>query len=46
VTFVTSAVEADAPLMKIAESHRSITMLQVYSRRVDLFRGHARVAFL
>jgi hypothetical protein len=31
--FVTSAVEADTPLMKIAkQSHRSIAMLQVYSR--------------
>jgi hypothetical protein len=40
---VTSAVEANAPLMKIAEQtrHRSIAMLQVYSRRVDLFRDHA-----
>jgi hypothetical protein len=47
VTFVTSAVEADAPLMEIAEqSHRSIAMLQVYSWRVDLFRDHAGVAFL
>jgi integrase len=46
--FVTSAVEANAPLMKIAEQtrHRSLTMLQVYSRRVDLFRDHAGAGFL
>jgi site-specific recombinase XerD len=46
--FVTSAVEANAPLMKIAEQtrHKSIQMLQVYTRRVDLFRDHAGAAFL
>jgi integrase len=46
--FVTSAVEANAPLMKIAEQtrHKSIAMLQVYTRRVDLFRDHAGAAFL
>jgi integrase len=46
--FVTSAVEANAPLMKIAEQtrHRSLDMLRVYSRRVDLFRDHAGAAFL
>jgi site-specific recombinase XerD len=46
--FVTSAVEANAPLMKIAEQtrHRSIAVLQVYSRRVDLFRDHAGASFL
>jgi hypothetical protein len=32
--FVTSAVEANAPIMKIAEQtrHRSLDMLRVYSR--------------
>jgi integrase len=46
--FVTSAVESNAPLMKIAEQtrHKSLQMLQVYSRRVDLFRDHAGVGFL
>jgi hypothetical protein len=34
--------------MKIAEQirHKSIQMLQVYTRRVDLFRDHGGVAFL
>ena len=46
--FVTSAVEANAPLMKIAEQtrHKSISMLQVYSRRLDLFKDHAGASFL
>jgi hypothetical protein len=35
-------------LMKIAEQtrHRSLAMLQVYSRRVDLFRDHAASSWL
>jgi integrase len=46
--FVTSAVEANAPVMKIAEQtrHRSLDMLRVYSRRADLFRDHAGSSFL
>jgi integrase len=46
--YVTSAVEANASIMKIAEQtrHRSIDMLRVYSRRVDLFREHSGAAFL
>jgi integrase len=46
--FVTSAVEVGAPLMKIAEQtrHRSLAMLQTYSRRLDLFKDHAGAAFL
>jgi integrase len=46
--FVTSAVEANSPIMKIAEQtrHRSLDMLRVYSRRVDLFKEHAGAAFL
>jgi integrase len=46
--FVTSAVEANAPIMKIAEQtrHRSLDMLRVYSRRADLFRDHAGAGFL
>jgi integrase len=46
--YVTSAVEVNAPVMKIAEQtrHRSLDMLRVYSRRVDLFREHSGAAFL
>jgi integrase len=46
--YVTSAVEVNAPLMKIAEQtrHRSLDMIRVYSRRVDLFREHSGAAFL
>ena len=46
--YVTSAVEANASIMKIAEQtrHRSIDMLRVYSRRVDLFREYSGAAFL
>jgi integrase len=46
--YVTSAVEVNAPIMKIAEQtrHRSLDMLRVYSRRVDLFREHSGAAFL
>jgi integrase len=46
--YVTSAVEANAPVLKIAEQtrHKSLGMLRVYSRRVDLFREHSGVASL
>ena len=46
--YVTSAVEVNAPLMKIAEQtpHASLDMLRVYSRWVDLFREHSGAAFL
>jgi integrase len=46
--YVTSAVETNAPIMKIAEQtrHRSLDMLRVYSRRVDLFREHSGAGFL
>ena len=46
--FVTSCVEANAPLLKIAEQtrHRSLDMLRVYSRRADLFRVHAAASFV
>jgi hypothetical protein len=39
---------APLPLMKIAErtSHRSPSMLQVYSRQIDLLRDHTGAAFL
>ena len=45
--FVTACVEANAPIMKIAETtrHRSLDMLKVYSRRADLFRDHAAASF-
>jgi hypothetical protein len=41
--YVTSAVEVNAPLLKIAEQtrHASLDMLRIYSRRVDLFREHS-----
>ena len=43
--YVTSAVEANAPLMKIVEQtrHKSVDMVRVYSRRIDLFRDHSCV---
>lgn len=46
--YVTSAVEADAPLLKVTEvtRHKSLDMLRVYSRRLDLFRDHSGAAFL
>ena len=46
--YVTSSVEANAPVMKIAEQtrHKSLDMLRVYSRRVDLFRDHSGATFL
>jgi site-specific recombinase XerD len=46
--FVTTCVEAGAPLLKITEvtRHKSIQMLQVYSRRLDLFRDHAGASWL
>jgi hypothetical protein len=46
--FVTSAIEANAPIMKIAEQtrHRSLDMLWVYSQRADLFSDHAGSCFL
>jgi len=46
--YVTSAVEANAPLMKIVEPtrHKSVDMVRVYSRRIDLFRDHSGAAFL
>ena len=46
--YVTSAVESNAPLMKIVEQtrHKSVDMVRVYSRRVDLFRDHSGAKFL
>ena len=46
--YVTSAVETGAAIMKIVEvtRHKSVDMLRVYSRRVDLFREHSGAAFL
>jgi hypothetical protein len=44
---VMSAVETNAPIMKIAEQtrHKSLDMLRVYSWQVDLFRKNAGAAF-
>jgi integrase len=46
--YVTSAIEVNAPLRKIAEQtrHASFNMLRVYNRRVDLFREHSGAGFL
>jgi integrase len=46
--YVTSCVEANAPLLKIAEQtrHKSLDMIRVYSHRVDLFRDHSGASFL
>jgi integrase len=46
--YVTCAVEANAPIMKIAEQtrHASLDMIRVYTRRVDLFRDHSGASFL
>lgn len=45
---VTSCVEADAPLIRIAEitRHKSLDMLRVYSGRQDLFKSHATASFI
>ena len=45
---VTSAVEVNAPVLKIAEQtrHASFDMLRVYNHRVDLFREHSGAGFL
>jgi integrase len=44
--YVTSAIEVNAPLRKIAEQtrHASFNMLRVYNRR--LFREHSGAGFL
>jgi len=41
--FVSTCVETNAPLIKIAEvtRHKSLSMLQVYNRRHNLFADHA-----
>jgi len=46
--YVTSAVEANVQLMKIVEQrrHKSVDMVRVYSRRIDLFRDHSGAAYL
>ncbi len=46
--YVSTAVELNAPLLKIAEQtrHRSLDMLRVYNRRADLFRDHSGAGFL
>jgi len=46
--FLTSAAESGANVFKMAEvsRHRSLDTLRGYVRRVDLFKEHARAAFL
>jgi integrase len=46
--FVTSCVEANAPLLRIADQtrHKSLAMLQVYARRVDMFKDWAGASWL
>jgi hypothetical protein len=46
--YVTSAVEVNASLMKIVGQtrHKSVDMVRVYSRRIDLFLVHSGDAFL
>jgi len=46
--FLTSAAESGASIWKLAEvsRHRSLDTLRGYVRRVDLFKEHARAAFL
>jgi integrase len=46
--YLTSAVQVNAPLLKIAERtrHASLDMLHIYSRRVDLFGEHSGAGFL
>jgi site-specific recombinase XerD len=46
--YVTSAAESGADLMKICDQtrHRSLEMVRIYIRRVDLFKSHSGAAFL
>jgi integrase len=46
--FLTSCVEANAPLLRIADQtrHKSLQMLQVYARRVDMFKDWAGASWL
>ena len=46
--YVTRAVEANAPLIKIVEQtpHKSVDVVRVYSRRIDLFHDHSGGAVL
>ena len=46
--YVTSAVEANASLIRIADQtrHKSLDMLRVYSRRANLFAQHSGESFL
>jgi hypothetical protein len=45
--YVTSAVEANAPILRIVEQtrHKSLDMVRTYSRRADLFRDHSGASF-
>jgi hypothetical protein len=46
--YVTSPVEAKAPLMKMVEQtrHKSVDLVRVYSRLINLLRDHSGAAFL
>jgi len=46
--FVSTCVETNAPLIKIAEvtRHKSLSMLQVYNRRHNLFAGRAAAGWV
>ena len=46
--FVSTCVETNAPLIKIAEvtRHKSLSMLQVYNRRHNLFADHAAAGWV
>jgi site-specific recombinase XerD len=46
--YVTSCVEANAPLLKMSEQtrHKDLSMLQTYSRRVNAFVDHSGSSFL
>ena len=46
--YVTSCVEANAPLLKIVEQtrHKSLDMVRTYSRRANLFLDHSGASFL
>jgi len=45
---VPTCVETNAPLLKIAEvtRHKSLSMLQVYNRRHNLFADHAAASWV
>jgi integrase len=46
--FTTSCIEAGAPIVKVAEQtrHRTLSMLLIYSRRLDLFKDHTSASWI